>query len=883
MNKKTHLLTLFLLFTITGMIYAQHPDGEVFEKIENHFTTQSLIYPQEKLYLHIDKNYYLVGETIWFRVHATDAQSHIPYIASRYIYVELITSSDSVVSRVKIRPEHDVFAGHLEIDETLPEGNYNLRAYTRFMEDLGDTCFFRRPIRIGGLLSADYRIEKEYTYSDNQKRVTLHLHFLHKADNTSFVPENIEITPPQGDILSIRANKEGKAQFTCQAPSARENLSVYIRYDYKGKFHSECIQIPPAREDFDLAFFPEGGYMLEGKYNQVAFKALNSSGKSEEIQGKIVNSKGDSIASLQSLHQGMGRFLFMPHPEEQYYAICRNSKGIEKKIDLPQVTSSSATLASTWKKDLLYLQLNRGTTPHSRYYLTAHCRGRVFMNTVWDTEKDFIVMDQKDMPTGVLHFILTDPELNPVSERLVFNKNKQDIAEVDFVTNQSNYKQKEQIAARIRLTDSQQQILRGNVSVSVTDDNDVFPDSCLNILSTLLLTSDIKGYIEDPNYYFRNSDRHTDLYLDLLMMTQGWTRYNVSHILKGEFDYNKGVLEIGQQISGSVKGGILMTRTAQSYPVTLISLENNLFEKTSTDSTGNFHFINFELPENTRYMVQATTPKGRRRAEIHIEQEIFPKAKYIPFREESLTDHSMFDHFLKKADYKYITDNGMRHIFLDEVEITAARKVNNPNAIYSSPGFNHVVTEKQIERMRPTTILDIFSRTAGVQVRGNTVSIRGRGTPLFYVDGFEYTQEEVEMLVVQDIQEVEIVKDGAAAIFGTKGANGAILITTKTGEVRFEDREKFHIKTTTPLGYQVRKEFYAPKYGPTEDHASTKPDLRSTIHWAPHLETNEKGEIYLRFYSSDTPATYSVVIEGITEDGKVIHAIRKIRRTQSGE
>jgi len=131
---------------------------------------------------------------------------------------------------------------------------------------------------------------------------------------------------------------------------------------------------------------------------------------------------------------------------------------------------------------------------------------------------------------------------------------------------------------------------------------------------------------------------------------------------------------------------------------------------------------------------------------------------------------------------------------------------------------------------------------------------------------------------VQDVDQIEVAKDPAGtAIFGGKGNNGVVMISTKKGEGLQTHEENTNIKFVTPLGYQITKQFYTPKYETQEQIDNPMLDLRSTIYWCPALKTDALGKALFEFYTADAPSTYSIVIEGIAPDGKIVRAVGKIR------
>jgi len=151
---------------------------------------QVLLFPQEKLYLQTDKPYYISGEKVFFRAFLLNAFSHAPSNMSRYVYVELINPADSVVLRQQIRPEKNLFFGALPLPEELPGGNYKLRAYTRFMENLGEDYFFSRYLRIADPPGSSVVIETEFDFEDAKKQALTSVTWMPVQKNPSVPSES---------------------------------------------------------------------------------------------------------------------------------------------------------------------------------------------------------------------------------------------------------------------------------------------------------------------------------------------------------------------------------------------------------------------------------------------------------------------------------------------------------------------------------------------------------------------------------------------------------------------------------------------------------------------------------------------------------------------
>ncbi|MDR2087719.1 MAG: TonB-dependent receptor plug domain-containing protein [Dysgonamonadaceae bacterium] len=868
--KITRILILLLFFVSS---FAQKTEiNAVYDTITNRFIRQLQSYPQEKIHVQTDKTYYLTGETVLFRIYLVDALSHLPDTTSRYVYAELINPLDSVVRRVKIRPIDGVYYGQIVLEEELPEGDYLLRFYTRFMEGLGEDYFFKKRITIGDPLSALYRTETVFRYEENGKQISAGLHFVDIEKQSLIRPENIQVGDAGKSLKKIKLDADTVARIKINVPKNEKKNVLYVEYDYMGKFHKEYIPIARTEDDFDVSFFPEGGQLPEKTLTRIAFKALNSKGLGEYITGVVVNEEGDTLHTFQSQHLGMGLFMHYADAEKKYYAICRNSKNKEKKFTLPSALENTLSLHVAQTKDRFNLSLLHSPDFHlpDSLFLIAHCRGFVLYTKIWDKQSEFISIAKTIFPSGVIHLLLVDAKLRPVSERLIFNMNENELPGVSVVADKPVYGKREAVTLQLNITNATQQTLNGNFSISVTDDRDVVPDTCVNILSTLLLTSELKGYIESPAYYFTKNSTLVSNRLDLLMMTQGWRRYDVSAILKGEIARPKTGIEIASRVSGTVKGGLLMNRPSVDYPVTILSLNPEILGKTSTDTQGRFVFNVPEFPDSTRFLVQGNTKKGGDRVELLLDPETFPPVSYS-FPLSYMENRRRFENYLEKAEQKFILDNGMRMIYLKDVEITAKRLDRKGKSPYSSP-LNTLITSKEIEEKHVHNMFSLLMKIPGVIITGDQVSIRGGGAPLFLVDGFEMDIEHLKDFAIEDVDEVEIVKGAQGAIFGFRGANGAIMITTKRGfDQTLHASMKFNLKSCMPLGYQTPQEFYSPRYETPEEQRRETPDLRTTIYWNPHVKITD-GKAEVNFYTADTPTTYSVVIEGISREGALIRA-----------
>jgi len=466
----------------------------------------------------------------------------------------------------------------------------------------------------------------------------------------------------------------------------------------------------------------------------------------------------------------------------------------------------------------------------------------------------------------------------PVSERLIFVSND-DQAKVECRIDRDVYPTRSPVEYTVNVTDKSGEPLMGNFSVSVTDNHEVAADTTMNILTELLLSSDLRGNIPDPAYFFRQKGNTSVYLLDLLMLTQGWRRYDTERIVKNDFMYPDTLLAMGYAISGTVTSKYLLRRPVESAFVNIMSIRGNFSEATYTDRNGRFYLRDGDLPDSAVFLVQAKSQQKDTRIdtqnhlELTLDKVSYPERK-IPVVASGVPNREIFANYADKAEKKYVDENGMRVYQLSEVTISAPiKKGKDYSFFYKASDARFVITEEELDKFPPASMSSLLMKVPGVYVsRGSKGVIISRGPfgVLVVVDDMTVSAEYVvERMNPHEVAQIDFLSWPVTSIFR---AEYVISIHTKSG--KFIPEETPYIKHIMPVGFQKPAEFYAPKYDTPE--RNTKPDLRTTIHWQPSITTDEKGTASFSFYTADAPSTYTVVIEGMTEDGKIVYKREKI-------
>ena len=869
--------------------------------IKPNMLNQLTAFPQEKVYIHTDKPSYVSGEMIWYRIYLTDAALHMPTMAqSRYVYVDLIDPMGQILSHSMIRPdEDDCYHNRIALDGDLPEGFYMIRGYTRYM--------LNRP---------GYLFEKKVFISDPQSHVADVRVAFSKAGGIQgkalicFTDKNGN--PVQVDKFSVGVDSTYNLPVDSNGDGIHFNIipnrlqTLYIAFEYKNRVHRKYISIPDLNDDFEVSFHPEGGYILADAENVIGFKAINVKGLAEPIVVELLDTNGDLVRTVQSNAMGMGKFTFYASAGQSYVAVCTNARNISRRVHLPESRSDVYNLHTAWEGDNLEitprscLQKN-----HEPLWLLLHVRGMVV--SAGAVQPNAKMVFKKDLfPSGVVHILLLDTLLNPLSERLVFCLNN-DQAVASIRSDQINYAKRDRVSIDVDIVDGEGTPLSGNYSVSVTDNRDVSPEKDVTIGSVLLLASDLKGYIEFPGYYFEeNQDRSADL--DALLLTQGWRRYHIPETLKGEIETPALQPQCSQEISGFLRK-VDSGKPVPNESIVLFVPQFGFYFETTSDANGRFIFDDIELPDSTRCILLASAAMGQRTELIVDTPPIIPMFPFAPPPHFSEALFALFasgarSDYLQKADTKYAMEEGLRTVELSPVMVTASRttsaKVETPSLFTSmyTTGTGKVITTKVIEEevFRTNNIMSLLLSN----VPGLDYSEGEFGLPTFYfprvTDSFLnmassqhpariYVDNilmdsgfDVRSIPLTAIASVEAMPRPTNAMFGTDGTmGGAILIMTKNGEEHIirNVTGNTSLKTVIPVGYKRDVEFYAPKYDAQEVLSLARPDLRTTIYWKPN-NIFVSGKSTIHFYAADAKTTYSIVVEGIADDGKIFRQVQII-------
>lgn len=826
------ILFSFLLILLAAFYGICQPTPH---KQQNQLTEFILLRPAEKAYLHLDRDLYSAGESIWFSAYMVNGSTHLPGSLSTVLYVSLFDQHQNHIASRNIKVEEGSGKGDFLLPDSLAAGEYFVQAHTLYMQNFDSSFFFTKRI-----------------------------------------------------LIINEDNKE-----TQEGPLAQAQASLPAGSAEAGP-----------RPKLNLTFFPEGGEIINGLENRIAVKAEDAFGNGLEAEGKIINSRGDTISLFKTQKFGLGDFMLLPNSGDVYYAAVVKFNGMDFTYMLPKRKESGFAMKIQNHNNKLYIKATH-TSPGeiAGSYIIGHTRGLTFSVIEGETGKNeiYTALSTENIPSGIAHFTLFNKDGIPQSERLVFIDNPSENVSLTVQPEKETYTPREKAGFRINLHVHEGLAVTAKASVTVLDKSlsNIYKNS-INIKSCFLLTSDLKGEIPEPAYFFNEDNKDRHYLLDLLMLTHGWRRFTWKEVNRSSFTPLTFLPENGFSIQGRLSNYYDHSKELEGT-VKLMILENPLFSTSDTTSeNGEFAFNGLHFTDTATFVLQANKLRRKGRINKNGNDAIFisidtatanfttpvaflPAKKDVYHTKDSLlTEYIEKTEKIKKADAAYKPDMGT--IVLNQVTVAKKKDPRNdpfyhPRKMYDSP-TQRLIPDSIYKGsfMGAQVIFDVIQgRIPGTRVvldpdNEKMVIGRGGGVMIFLLDGNPVSHQVINTIPPTEVAFIDILKGPQAFVYGTGGNNGVIAVYTKTGTGKKQEKNRQNtpgILHFRKAGYYIAREFYSPDYQ-TENPQNIKPDFRNTLYWNPDIRFSESGSTELYFYTSDEEGSYIMLVEGITPDGKLV-------------
>jgi len=779
----TRKIILFIFSFIASQLctYAQSgAQNDLVKKLSDH-QKKTL---QEKIFLHLDRTFYVGGETMWMKIYVLDGYEHRSLDLSKVVYVDVLDRNKQPVIQTKISIEDGRGNGSVIIPASLDSDHYTVRAYTNWMKNFSADFYFHQTISI---------------------------------------------------------------------------VNVFQRLDEKNSALDSKL---------DIQFFPEGGNLVEGVKSKVAFRVVNSSGKGIPFTGIILNTKGDTVTTFSPLKFGIGHFTITPKLEETYQVRIKENSGNVTLVKLPPIQTSGYTMRVTdTLENKIKIHIKKGDNNNIDYkiYLIGHTRQIVnaaFTQNLIQGETTFL-LNKKELGEGIVHLTVFDESKQPVCERLYFNRPTSTIP-LGINSDKTVY----EIRSKITLSASIKNNTKAfaDVSLSVFKNDSLQQIKPIDIQSYLWLTSELKGSIESPEYYFNNNPS-VDIALDNLLLTHGWSRFSWTEVLESSAKDFHFIPEYrGHIITGKViEAGT--SKPNQRVPVYLSTPDKRIHPyMTYSGADGQVLFETNDLVGNKKLIIQ--TANSQSTSNIEIES---------PFSESISTI---------RIPYLKLSENlkaslTLRSISMQTEDIFYRGRVKSkPETLDSSAFYGNAPEQYNLDDYTRFPVMEEVIReyVKGVRLRKKDDQFTFKtlnapenylfeNGPFILLDGVPvFNMNKIMAMDPLKIKSLDVVTnhyyygqftfDGIVSFRTYKNDLGGLQLDPDAVVIDYE-------------GLQSKKEFFSPRYETSADKLNRKPDLRNLLIWIPDLKIGSKRKD-IEFFSSDEAGIYQAIIQGISENGRPV-------------
>ncbi|WP_259069795.1 carboxypeptidase regulatory-like domain-containing protein [Mucilaginibacter sp. X4EP1] len=857
-------------------------------------------FPIEKVYLHFDKPYYAVGDTIWFKAYLTVDQHQLSPL-SKIMYVDILGPRDSLIEALKLQVKNGVAWGSFPLSEfSYKKGNYRVVAFTNWMNNGDAAYFFNKNITVGKAINNDLstQVSLQSTAASKAAKISARI-FYKDGDGNPYSEKKVSWTVEKNYDELVKGkgitDKNGfiNISFTNTKNYQLDSASLITVIDnnshkqYTSSFPLKSVSAPD-----DIQFFPEGGQLINSLTSKVAFKAVGANGLGIDVKGTITDNTNNVAAEFTSTHLGMGAFVFKPEDGKTYTTKVTFADGTTASPDLPKIESGGISLnLENSDPDNLKLRIQADVSFLKEYlgktfFILAKSNGIIcfaaktkLQNQVYNAS-----IPKAKFPSGIVQVTLFTEDGDPVSERIAFIRRENDLINIAVTGDKQAYNTRQMVKLNVTANNNNQPA-QGVFSMSVLDDSKVpFDENAeTTILNNLLLTSDIKGYIEQPNYYFNHPDAKALADLDVLLLTQGYRRFSYDGIMNDKYPVLHYLPETSMSITGTL-------RASNGIPVNkgnvhLYIADKNYSANTITDIDGKFAFNDLTFSDSSKVNLSARNNVHSSDMVLSVDGEMSQKVS-INFDSpgEILNIDSALSAYLKNSKVQYNNTTVLKEVVIRDTKIVKTVSHKDFGSLASlSADADHTVPGSLFNGCG--NVLECLKALAnGMTFDNNNFYVmrdysQGKRTPAaLFLRGDIVDINTLNSINSNEIESVEIFfTDELGLINSAYGTNGAIVINMKkapeTQKITLQELKSIIPQQNevnfTPKGYARVKTFYLPRYSGPRESQPNKPDERSTIYWNPNIITDKNGNATVEYFNSDGRGTYRVIIEGIDKDGNL--------------
>ena len=812
----------------------------------------SLANSQEKVYLHFDNTGYYMGETIWYTAYVVNGLLNRPTDLSRVLYVELLSPEGRILERQKLKVENGRASGSLSLanpSKVQVGGFYEVRSYTWAMLNWEGTYYSR--------------------------------------------------------VFPVFDNPSEKGAY-------EPKITLYPRSE---RFPNHRPKEEKLKK-LNVTFYPEGGTMVEGLPSRVAFKAVDEKGQGVSLSGVIYDGAGEKQTVFRSEHGGMGSFSLTPGPGKYEARITYG--GREYSYRLPEAEATGYVMrVDNSRSDSLDIRLSRTSrTEGQPIGIAVLCRGLAYEFEEADLQAQDSVrlrISKANLPGGVQQITAYTQAGEVVAERLIYHDDGRRLA-IEVSGTKRLYNPFEQVDLQLSVSDESGEPVTTHLSMSVRDPGSgVSSYDRRDIRSELLLGSELRGYIEDIDYYFESDDAEHRTALDLLLMVQGWRRYKWRQLIGKEPFEAKYPVEEGLMVSGQVlRPALSKEQRDVDVTVWVYSDRINVKGETRTDSLGRFTFMTREpiYGENEMsILTERDNRHGKKKATTYnvILDRVYrpasrayePTERAIPEEREAYRSPSVIDtiseadidtllqagipegakvHQLPEVEVsrrwwkKFEYRRGIQYDVMEEEEQLIDNQEDYTNDIIDflmriDPHFKLKYFDYKYRDVNINNVTPILGFSAQPDV-GLIYKTKPAKVMIYQAKIFA-TLDDIDSIRVAESFDPDILKSydmerngGYQTVLYSVDTTYVILYPKPASE---QKRGAIGYRKTRLQGYSVPAEFYHVDY--SQGVLPDEQDNRRTLYWNPALATDSVGRAQVTFYNNGTTHGLDISAETLTPDG----------------
>ena len=832
--------------------------------------------PQEKVYMHFDNTGYFEGETVWFKAYVTRADNGLPTDLSKVLYVELLNPSGDIIKTQKYYIDKQGQAhGDMKVDSLYGTGFYEVRAYTRYMTNWGVNAVFSRV----------FPVFKKPVEEGNYKDLTI---------DTRLYQERNPNNRDQHDSLYMKAVKEG-----IYSDNTAKTISVQ--------------------------FYPEGGDMVQGKKCHVAMLAVTDDGRPYRGEGFVVNKQGDILAAVQTDTLGRGEFTVIPDASELTMKMM-NVRGKEQRFTLPTARREGCAMTLDVINDdvLATLQCTGGVCGELIGYVLMNNGNIYYCDTLVASPLMELELNRQSMKEGVNQMTVFNSNGQVLADRLFFIYPKP--SEEDSITFKA---ESSWLKPCGKVTLDVQTLPNATFSFSAMDAGAMTNEKQGNVKTWMLLSSEVRGYINHVDYYFESDDREHRKAADMLMLTQGWRRYNWNEMAGLAPREKMQPVEDKFYVFGK------LNEYRKHNPVNDVNMELILYNQqgqsltgnTRTDKDGNYVFGLPFLNGEWKMFFYTRIKDKKKTFRVGVDRQISPTPRYISPVEASLNvpaGPNMFVHQENETvpegeEFIPIT---RKNIVLQNVTVKAKRRYfTNDDFKFKNEDYArkwasiYYDIDRELDNIRDRgeeepTIFEFLAKKNALFNNPECIDLPrvtgdSAATWSEWYGHMSYGYQPIEWIVdngetmnagavtseakaegdtffpiwLDEIKSVYIAPydpdhDARSVARGGSGETPGEIGDDRSNHVKIY--LYLHHRFTTASNKGIRRTYFQGfneiSTFEMEDYSVIPPmaDFRRTIYWAPDVKADEAGKAKIEFFNNSTCEEMYISAEGMTPAGKFV-------------